>query len=221
MFRKLAGLTAVAGLFIAGTASAAVSGSAHDFSTINFSSGNSTGEVCKICHAPHSNVNTTGLLWNHASSTTLQTGYTVYSSTTLDGTAGNPGDVSYLCLGCHDGTVAVDAYGGQTVGSTFVDNTTVFGSDAPAKFGTALSDDHQIGISYNATSDPELRATTYSTYTMGSGVTASSIAADFLYDSKVECASCHDVHNNKSVGNPTLLLVDNADSNFCLVCHNK
>jgi hypothetical protein len=31
MFKKLAGLTAIAGLFIAGTASAQITGSVHDF----------------------------------------------------------------------------------------------------------------------------------------------------------------------------------------------
>ena len=222
MFRKLAGLTAIAGLFIAGTASAAVTGSAHDFSSINFASGGTTGEVCVICHAPHSNQNAAGeLLWNHAGSSNAIDSYTVYSSSSLDGTAGNPGPVSYLCLGCHDGSVAVDAYGGAAGGALVSD--ALFGGDT-AVFGTALSDDHPIGITYSpgtaSGQDPELRATTYNSYTLGTG-TSTSIDVDFLFGGVVECGSCHDVHNTKSVGNPKLLLVDNANSAFCLACHDK
>jgi predicted CXXCH cytochrome family protein len=178
-----------------------------------------------VCHAPHSNANITaeGLLWNHSDTgQTAVDGYTVYSSTTLDGAATQPGPVSYLCLGCHDGTVAVDAYGGNAAGGTFI-NDALFGGDTAA-FGAALSDDHPIGLTYSpgtgAGQDPELRATTYSTYTLGAG-TATDIDTDFLFSGKVECGSCHDVHNTKSAGNLNLLMVDNTDSSFCLVCHDK
>ena len=223
MFKKLAGLTAIAGLFIVGTASAAISGSAHDFSSFAFASGGSNGEICVVCHAPHENANAaTELLWNHTSSTNLITGYTTYTSPSLDGAAGDPGPVSYLCLGCHDGTVAVDSYGGN-VGTTFVDNAGFTNGGAP-QFGTALSDDHPIGLTYSpgtaSGQDPELRATTYNSYTLGTG-TSTSIDVDFLFGGVVECGSCHDVHNTKSVGNPKLLLVDNANSAFCLACHDK
>jgi hypothetical protein len=68
MFRKLAGLTAIAGLFIAGTAGAGtLEGSAHDFSdnANRFaqtgdawsSENNANGELCIVCHAPHNNQN--------------------------------------------------------------------------------------------------------------------------------------------------------------------
>ena len=66
---------------------------------------------CQYCHAPHSGIGK-GPLWAQTYST--QT-YTMYSSTTsgLDTykqpVAGSP---SSLCLSCHDGTVAINSYGG-------------------------------------------------------------------------------------------------------------
>jgi predicted CXXCH cytochrome family protein len=222
MFRKLAGLTAVAGLFISGSAFAAMAGSAHDFSNVEFTTGVTSGEICVACHAPHENQNTTGLLWNHTAQTTAISEYTTYTSPSLDGAAGNPGPVSYLCLSCHDGTVAVDSYGGNT-GSWDVDDSR-FANGGAVKFGTSLSNDHPIGITYSqgtgSGQDPELRPTNFATYTLGNG-TPTSIDDDFLFEGVVECGSCHDVHATVSGTNPNLLLVDNAGSAFCLVCHNK
>ena len=53
MFRKLAGLAAVAGLFFVGTASAQIAGTAHDLSAVT----GAGAEVCVVCHAPHNNQN--------------------------------------------------------------------------------------------------------------------------------------------------------------------
>jgi predicted CXXCH cytochrome family protein len=44
------------------------------------------------------------------------------------------------------------------------------------------------------------------------------IDADMLFTAKVECASCHDVHDS---GFPSLLVMDNAASALCLTCHDK
>ena len=45
------------------------------------------------------------------------------------------------------------------------------------------------------------------------------IAEDLLFSGTLGCASCHDVHN--ADGNFAMLRVDNADSAFCLTCHDK
>ena len=52
MFKKLTGLALVAGLFLAGTASAQITSTAHDLR------GDITGltEICVVCHAPHNNI---------------------------------------------------------------------------------------------------------------------------------------------------------------------
>jgi predicted CXXCH cytochrome family protein len=221
MFRKLAGLTAIAGLFIAGSASAAISGSAHDLRFDLFgsdASGNLQGEICVVCHAPHDNANTAGtLLWNRAATTTT---FVMYDSPTLNSAINEePGATSLLCLGCHDGSIAVDSYGGATgtAGNT-IDGTNFGGL---AAFDAAMGNDHPIGIVYavgtGSGQDPELNATTTSvTFGSGTGTIGSMLQAG-----AVECATCHDVHNTASDGNNTLLLVDNAGSALCTTCHIK
>ena len=208
MFRKLAGLTAVAGLFIAGTASAQIANTAHDLR------GNIAGltEVCVVCHAPHNNQNAEGdLLWNH--DPTTQT-FTAYSSLTLDGASSGPGEVSLLCMGCHDGVVALDAYGGGAAAEGPLTGNLAFGAD--------LSNDHPVGITYDPAADAELNATTTSvTY----GNAATGTVADMLSGAgTVECGSCHDVHATLSggiSGNGTLLSVSNDGSGLCFACHAK
>jgi predicted CXXCH cytochrome family protein len=92
-------------------------------------------------------------------------------------------------------------------------------------FGQGLGNDHPIGLPYatgNGTLfDSELEGVaTASTVNWANGDTAGTIA-DILFDNKVECASCHDVHNTKSNGADALLVVNNDSSDLCLTCHNK
>lgn len=199
MFKKLAGLTAIAGLFFAGTASAQITGSAHDFSGDGFSG----GRICVVCHATHNgNLVNNAPLWNHDTSTGP---WTMYTSPTIDGTIdATPSGVSLLCLSCHDGTVAVDSFGGAT-GTTFLTGAELVGTD--------LANDHPISITYAG--DGDLAAST-----AASGVTGgTTIDADMLFAGKVECASCHDVHNEFGVA--LLLKKSNANSSLCLTCHTK
>jgi len=192
-------------LLVAGLAGAQITGSAHDFS----SQGWGTNEICQPCHTPH-NASTAlpVVLWNHA--VTAAT-YTLYSSPTMNATTGQPDGVSKACLSCHDGTVALDSFGGST-GTNFIGGN--------ANFGTDLSNDHPVSFTYDntlATADGGLHppATTPS----GLGGT---IAADMLFgtgNTQVECASCHDVHNAANL--EFLLLKSNAGSSLCLTCHAK
>ena len=202
MFRKLAGLTAVAGLFVAGTAAADIAGSAHDFSGETY-----TNEICNVCHAPHDgNLVNNAPLWNHAT-TTGGAGFTMYASPTIDGTIdATPGGVSLLCLSCHDGTVAVDSFGGVTGADLIVPTDDVY-------VGIDLSNDHPISITYAGDGDLEVD-------TAASGITGgTTIAADMLFAGKVECASCHDVHN--AFAQTNLLKKANTNSALCLTCHLK
>ena len=83
--------------------------------------------------------------------------------------------------------------------------------------GTDLKNDHPVSFTYNtalATADGEL----FNPSAANSGPT-STIDADLLFSSKVECASCHDVHNTQNIAK--LLTVSNADSGLCLTCHDK
>ncbi len=181
-------------------------GSAHDFSGETW---NPTGEICIVCHTPHhADVSVTNApMWNHDVSTAT---YTLYSSSTLDATdLGQPDANSKLCLSCHDGTVAVDNFGGATGGTEFVSGDILI--------GTNLSGHHPISFTYDAalaTADGGL----FDPTTTSSGL-GGTIDGDMLFANKLECGSCHDVHNGSGVAN--LLVKSNASSALCLTCHNK
>jgi hypothetical protein len=220
MFKKLAGLTAIAGLFVAGTASAEILNSSHDLSA----EVPSLDDICTICHAPHANesAGADGLLWNHTPSTAGA--YTPYGSDTLNGTSSGPGPVSTLCLSCHDGSVSVDSFGGVTR-SLNITNA-AFTNGGPA-FGTSLADDHPIGITYEAT-DTELAGTGTAINFNNGAAAAGETIADLLFGAGgnvVECGSCHDVHNTDSsastAGQGLLRVANDSQSSLCTTCHLK
>ncbi|MFC1761373.1 cytochrome c3 family protein [Planctomycetota bacterium] len=188
---------------IGGPLFAAITGSAHDFSGEAWSS----GEICLPCHTAH-NADTSltdAPLWNHE--VTIAT-FTVYSSTTLDaGALGQPAGTSKLCLSCHDGTVALENFGGATGGTNVV---------IAGLVGTDLSNDHPISFTYDDTlagNDGELFLPSTDTTILGG-----TIDDDLLFEGKLECASCHDVHGTSVDG---LLRMSNEASALCLTCHNK
>ena len=190
---------------------ALITGSAHDFSNGTNNTWNTTGEICVVCHTPHNAPGAaSGPLWN--AGVTTQS-YTLYSSPlgTLDATPlGQPSGASILCLSCHDGTLGVDSFGGG--------NTLIGTIESRLDFGTDLSDDHPISFTFDdtlASTDGELN--TPSTFVTAIG---STIQVDMLFSDRVECASCHDVHNTNVAGS-YLLKIDNAGSDLCLTCHNK
>lgn len=220
LYPLASGLLACLGLVLSGQSLAGtITNSAHDFSAQGFSG----GEICVVCHTPH-NSDTTVIeapLWNHTVTTST---FNMYSSGTLDATStGQPGGVSKLCLSCHDGTVAIDSFGGAT-GTTFV--------SGPARVGNAgnLNDDHPISITYDTAlsqTDQGLHDPATKTVTIGAGgdkTRSGTVAQLMLSNGTVQCSSCHDVHNNFAVpgapGTP-LLKVSRAGSAICLTCHNK
>ncbi|MBK7104911.1 MAG: cytochrome c3 family protein [Ignavibacteriae bacterium] len=180
-----------------------ITGSVHDFSD----EGWSNGQICLPCHAPHNNKAGMTPLWNHELSATP---YTIYTNTnSMDATVGQPDGSSKLCLSCHDGTIAVDNYGGHT--ST---ETPLGGSD---NLGNNLSNDHPISFVYDAnlaTNDGDLFSPTSTSSGLGG-----TIHADMLENSKMQCSSCHDVHNGSGISK--LLLKGNDGSALCLTCHDK
>ncbi len=189
----------------AGVASAQITNSLHDFSGELWSG----GTICLPCHTTHDGQ--TGFvapLWNHE--ITTQT-FTMYTSDTLDGSVlVQPADVSKACLSCHDGTVALENFGGSTGGTNFVTGGALIGTD--------LSNDHPISVTYSPGSgagmDSELNPT--------NAAYADATIADYLFAGRVECATCHDVHNGGAVGlNPKLLVEDPEGSAICLACHAK
>ncbi|MCX7151076.1 MAG: cytochrome C, partial [Proteobacteria bacterium] len=155
-------------------------------------------------------------LWNHKLSNAT---YTLYSSPTLNATVSQPGGNSKLCLSCHDGTVAVNSFGGVT-GTTMI--------SAANNIGSNLKASHPIGFTYDsalATADGSLFDPATKSVTIGSGAQTrtGTLSAMLLYGGKMECDSCHDVHNTFTVGGAGtgLVKVDAAGSKICLACHNK
>ena len=220
LYTLTSGLIAALGLALSSQSSAGtITGSAHDFSAQGFSG----GEICVVCHTPH-NSDTAVIqapLWNHGVTTTT---FNMYSSGTLDATStGQPGGVSKLCLSCHDGTVAIDSFGGAS-GTSFVSGPKAIGSSGN------LNDDHPISINYDsalALVDQGLHDPSTRNVTIGAGgdkTRTGTVANMMLSNGTVQCSSCHDVHNNFAVpGAPgfPLLKVTKAGSTICLTCHNK
>ena len=192
-------------VLVTGVASAQITGSKHDFSSETWSN----GTICLPCHTTHDGETAfVAPLWNHE---VTVASFDMYTSDTLDGVVdAQPADVSKACLSCHDGTVALENFGGNTSGNTYIDGGALVGTD--------LSNDHPISVTYSAGTgagqDPELNPT--------SGTYADGTIADYLFANKVECATCHDVHNGGAVGsNPSLLVEDPAGSVMCIRCHAK
>lgn len=204
------------GMLLASSMFAVITGSAHDLSAQAWTS----GEICIVCHTPHNAASTLVPLWDHDTSVAAWSPYVDTGDLTLDSTPGAPQGCSVACLSCHDGTVAVDSFGGATGTNTIG----TFGSSDPNdNVGTDLTDDHPISFTYDAalaTADGELHDPTGTS--AGLPVTAGNIDAVMLRGGdQLECCSCHDVHNTECVACPSLLLKSNAGSALCLTCHNK
>ena len=194
------------------TSAGTIEGSPHDFRGFPW---NHSGEICNPCHAMHGTKTLPAPLWDQE---LLTQTYTMYGQTyppTMEAkVSSKPDGMSKICLSCHDGIVGPDAYGGNIHGTA-----TLLGKDL---FGIVPSNNHPISFKYDtalATKDKDL----YDPSTKLSGVTGSTetINKDMLFLNRMECASCHDVHNTKAVPGTKLLVKDNAGSALCLTCHNK
>jgi hypothetical protein len=237
------GLT-FAGFVSADGSGAGIVGSPHDFADdfsdevggavleLGTSGGwNLRNEICRVCHVPHDHQRASqrylnGLLWNHGLSSA---DYTMYSSSTLDGAqSAQPDGIAKLCLGCHDGTVAIDTFdkfagtAGNEIHNIYAGGLANFRVPGFAD-GTNrdLRGTHPISIVYDPGADGNLNAVTA---TMGTSGTI----ADVLDNDKVQCSSCHDVHDQESVAGTHLLRVAQKDmgggeqpSGLCLTCHIK
>ncbi len=223
--------------FFAAGSFAGIAGSRHDLSSTGMDTDGTApraggavdakNEICVFCHTPHnSNTAVTDApLWNK--DLTAES-FTPYSSDTLDATMPATGvdgvtGVSKLCMSCHDGATAVNAFGGTTSARFQGENDVVLGTDAPfigslADLGTGLAASHPVSFTYNATLvglDDELKAVTELS---GLGGT---ISEDMLFGAssdQLECASCHDVHDDT---NAPFLVKANTNSALCLTCHDK
>lgn len=190
------------------------------------------GEICKPCHTPHNAApnEVSGRLWNHELTTAS---YTLNGHDTEKGAGTAEEDmdrVSRLCLSCHDGTVALDSFGGAN-------GTTVLSADSRVNLGTDLSNDHPVGKEAVYTDElAYYKPADYTKNSVGTGTaalrlvdlgTSRTVSVGGVATTKknlvVSCNTCHDAHGRgiDGAGSPMLLRASNAGSSMCLTCHNK
>ncbi|SHI77156.1 Doubled CXXCH motif (Paired_CXXCH_1) [Malonomonas rubra DSM 5091] len=220
----------IAGASIAGLApGTGIVDSKHDmrgYAEANGGARDQFERVCAYCHTPHHAVEDLDAdympLWSRTVTSEV---FVEYDSATFDGYSemalddfGFPDPVagpSRLCMGCHDGAVAIDAYYGDPGTALMVEG------DAFLEIGVGLNgdltNDHPIGFNYLnvASADDEINPAT-STFSGGAQV------ADVLYEGSImTCATCHDVHNGPTVNEAWFLYGLQEDSEFCTTCHAK
>jgi predicted CXXCH cytochrome family protein len=205
--------------------SASVVGSKHDLQ-----SGTNT-ETCAFCHTPHfASSAIDAPLWNRK--ITNIGAFTMYSSPTIrTSIPSRPSGVSLACLSCHDDVGAEsavtsvpsqDVHGLINVPGSGLGTGSYAGScqrchnPRPSdvsqllKIGPNLTNDHPISM-------------TYPTAAQNPGFF---IPPDLqkgwpdlpLFSGKVECPTCHNVHDPSKT---SFLRTSNSGSALCLKCHNK
>lgn len=208
------------------------------------------GQTCVFCHVPHSG-STNQPLWNRSNPTgaSYQV-YTSSTSASVATAAGVASGISGACLSCHDGTIAMDVVtnvNGLPFGTAPTNGNVNFTSGPSKKatysngtggtanvmsgglpfLGSDLRNDHPVAVVYQTalSADPtHYRAITQ----VGARIYINGAAGQLpLFgtassNATVECASCHDAHNNSFNGtNGGFLRQANTGSQMCLACHNK
>ncbi|MEK7393958.1 MAG: hypothetical protein AAB214_15465, partial [Fibrobacterota bacterium] len=208
MKKALVGFLAVAlvagmsALVFANGSGLGITNSPHDFKSETW---NYRLEICRVCHVPHDHAQASqryrnGLLWNHAVSTATYTMYNSAWSSTLTGTQSTqPDGTSKLCLGCHDGTVGIDTFDKYAGGLEFVTGDAHIVNFADGA-NLDLRGTHPLSIAFPA-SLPGTEFTDPAVATWTSGATVAST----LDNGKVQCSTCHDVHDQESVAGTHLL----------------
>lgn len=200
-------LGSVAAAALAGTASGQITNSGHDFSSMAWSG----GEICKPCHTPHFANAEAGRLWNHE-----------LTVATYVMSGGDPGTAevdldktSRLCMSCHDGTVALDSFGGKT-GSSFI--------PGQSNIGTDLEDDHPIGSVAVYPTGPSSSFNPQNAQHRVVGPWGELRLREWVNPQGesewvVGCRTCHDPHNRGNFDH--MLQFSNTASHLCLTCHIK
>ncbi len=167
-------------------------------------------EACLPCHSPHDS-GASHYLWNHTTP--------VSSAFTLHDDATGLTDYSLMCLACHDGVTAVDAFNNSLAGSS--GSVTMDDLNATMTIGTDLTTHHPVGVPYDSTWKPWSIATPVD---LGGGQLGWQQPGGFTTlpmfgpDNKTECMSCHFPHTNH---NGNYLRMSNTRSAMCVTCHPK
>jgi hypothetical protein len=237
-------LTMVAGALLAFTARAGIVGSPHDFHTQSWNTDPSDpATVCGTCHVPHHADSTVVPLWGHQ---TTSSAFRMYNTNNVPvssmqaAVAASPNGPSLACLSCHDGTVAINTYGGVGYYTTHGPASFITNS---ANLGTDLTHSHPISVTYNSAlvgtgvGQDEWLWNPDTTYVLqpdsglfipGNNMTINGFLLNGSHT--VECTSCHDVHNQEGTpydinNNPKLVKIVGTQAGvgslLCRSCHNK
>jgi len=196
-------------------------------------------EICVFCHTPHSAAPTAatgvqGLLWNRSGSSAAT--YKMYTSSTLtDAVRTNmgaaPTGLTLMCMSCHDGITSIAV--GTLINAPYSQGdrqqVTLTGPYSAigelyrnvlpipgwrANIGNMvvgdteanLSDDHPVSFEWvpgiTGIKDPA----------------AWGAAPLKLFSNRMECSTCHDVHDNT---HEPFLRMSNVNSDMCTTCHIK
>jgi predicted CXXCH cytochrome family protein len=172
-------------------------GTKHNLSTNPAVTGN-VG-VCAYCHEVNEE---SGEVSDQLSRSKPISTFKLYEGATLDKKNTVLGSVSLHCLSCHDGVTPFDALSGSNGTESNNMNTLYPGSSAI--MGDDLNNHHPVGAIFSDKYDSEKFAT----------ITSAGLK---VYDNRLECSSCHDVHGES--GFAGFLRKDNAASSLCLTCH--
>lgn len=189
---------------------------------------NNEDEICVFCHTPHGAKENVPL-WNRSGNTGTFALYTASATLTSEtkGAVVDNTNISYKCMTCHDGVTGLGSgvwNPSNDTGTDPVMQAPVSGTLAAAGFanigdtGGNLTNDHPVGFDYTSVDENAAAGDTDI-----KGFTTVTAAGIKFYNSgagsnQMECASCHNVHNNEF---SPFLRVDNAGSGLCLTCHQK
>jgi hypothetical protein len=171
---------------------------------------------CASCHQPHMAGDPTdpdayGVpLWGNAYTGDGIRTYDLYEGSArfqalgVTRTSDQPDGPTKLCLGCHDG------------GFTYLSGDQFTSQDS-------MKRSHPMSFVFDSALASTSGGTLYDPATTGSGLTATgTIATDMLdTQSKVQCTSCHEPHNNASHLNETHHMKFDSNAVLCKTCHNK
>lgn len=175
----------------AAPAMATVANSKHNLSGKGIiAAGTGATELCVYCHTPHA-----ALSANTADVPLWNIVAGADSGTT-------PGE-STMCMACHDGSIQFTDMSNPTNGAVAGGPYVVAGNYDITDGANGLTNDHPVGFTYNA-ADANFKAV----------VTGAKLSTS----GKVECFSCHNVHEYAYA---PFLIMDNAGSALCVACHEK
>jgi predicted CXXCH cytochrome family protein len=158
----------------------------------------SVQSMCEFCHTPHS-LKPASPAWARSNPGTRYIMYDQMTSSTSNipiDPSRQPDGSSIICLSCHDGTIAPG------------NSQSVMPAGSSSILGTDLSDDHPVSFVYNATlvnADGQLKHTPM-------------FPVRLDRNSKVQCASCHDPHNDTY---SDFLVASTEFSDLCFKCHER